>query len=115
MDLVAGKTFPAERRPIRHVDPVLLLAVLGLVIAGLFMVYSATHQSLSAVGLDPARFLKRQATFAALGMVVVMLAASFDYRFLKVYAGVIYTASIWRWIMLAIQHVPSFIFRKLSF
>jgi decaprenylphospho-beta-D-erythro-pentofuranosid-2-ulose 2-reductase len=28
---------------------------------------------------------------------------------------VIYTASIWRWIMLAIQHTPSFIFRRLSF
>jgi len=28
---------------------------------------------------------------------------------------VIYTAAIWRWIMLAIQHTPSFIFRKLSF
>lgn len=28
---------------------------------------------------------------------------------------VIYTASIWRWIMFAIQHTPSFIFRKLSF
>ena len=28
---------------------------------------------------------------------------------------VIYTASIWRWVMLVIRHVPSFIFRKLSF
>ena len=28
---------------------------------------------------------------------------------------VIYTPSLWRWIMLAIQHTPSFIFRKLSF
>jgi short-subunit dehydrogenase len=28
---------------------------------------------------------------------------------------VIYTASIWRWIMLVIHHVPSFIFRRLSF
>ena len=27
---------------------------------------------------------------------------------------VIYTASIWRWIMLAIQHTPSFIFRRLN-
>src|SRR5690349_2022534 len=27
----------------------------------------------------------------------------------------VYTASIWRWIMLVIQHTPSFIFRKLSF
>lgn len=28
---------------------------------------------------------------------------------------VIYTAPIWRWIMLAIQHTPSFIFRRLTF
>lgn len=27
----------------------------------------------------------------------------------------VYTPSIWRWIMLAIQHTPSFIFRRLSF
>jgi decaprenylphospho-beta-D-erythro-pentofuranosid-2-ulose 2-reductase len=27
----------------------------------------------------------------------------------------VYTASIWRWIMLAIQHTPSVIFRRLSF
>jgi len=28
---------------------------------------------------------------------------------------VVYTTPIWRWIMLAIQHTPSFIFRRLSF
>ena len=28
---------------------------------------------------------------------------------------VVYTAAIWRWIMLAIQHTPSFLFRRLSF
>lgn len=28
---------------------------------------------------------------------------------------VIYTASIWRWVMLGIRHTPSFIFRRLSF
>ncbi len=28
---------------------------------------------------------------------------------------VIYTASIWRWVMLVIRHVPSIIFRRLSF
>ena len=94
MDLVAGRSIPAERRPVRHVDPVMLLAAAGLIVGGLFMVYSATHQSLSAIDLDPGTYLKRQATFAALGMVVVMLAASFDYRFLKVYAGIIYGGSI---------------------
>jgi short-subunit dehydrogenase len=36
-------------------------------------------------------------------------------RAMKRRKQVIYTASIWRWIMLAIQHTPSFIFRRLSF
>jgi rod shape determining protein RodA len=94
MDLVAGRAFPAERRPIRHVDPILLLAAGGLVVVGLLMVYSATHQSLSAVGLDPGTYLKRQITFAALAMIVVFLCASFDYRFLKVYAGIAYATTI---------------------
>jgi len=94
MDLVAGKVFPAERRPIRHIDPALLVSMLVLIVSGLFMVYSATHQSLEAVDLDPGTYLKRQATFAALGIVIVMLMASFDYRFLRIYAGMIYGASI---------------------
>jgi decaprenylphospho-beta-D-erythro-pentofuranosid-2-ulose 2-reductase len=37
------------------------------------------------------------------------------YRAMKKRKQVIYTPSIWRWIMLIIQHIPSFIFRKLSF
>lgn len=103
MDLVAGRSFSSERRPIRHVDPLLLVAVVGLVVSGLFMVYSATHQSLSAVHLDPGTYLKRQATFAALGLVIVMLVASFDYRFLKVYAGMIYAGSI---VLLVLVRTP---------
>jgi rod shape determining protein RodA len=94
MDLVAGKAYPLERRPTRHVDPVLITAVLVLAAVGLFAIYSSTHQSLEAIGLDPGRFVKRQVTFVALGAVVVLAAASFDYRFLKVYAGLIYGASI---------------------
>jgi short-subunit dehydrogenase len=37
------------------------------------------------------------------------------WRAMKKRRQVVYTASIWRWIMLAIQHTPSFIFRRLSF
>ncbi len=94
MDLVAGKAYPVERRPARHVDPVLLVAALALVIVGLFAIYSSTHQSLEAIHADPARYVKRQITFLALGAIVVMAAASFDYRFLKVYAGLFYASSI---------------------
>ena len=94
MDLVVGKAYPVERRPVRHIDGLLLLAVAGLVVSGLFMVYSATHQSLAAVALDPGTYVKRQMTFAALGLIVITLVASFDYRFLKVYAGMLYGASL---------------------
>ena len=38
--------------------------------------------------------MKRQVTFLALGAVVLFAAASFDYRFLKVYAGLIYASSM---------------------
>jgi len=103
MDLVAGKAYPFERRPFRHVDPVLLLAVIALVVIGLFAIYSSTHESLIAVDLDPGRFLKRQVTFLALAAVVVMAAASFDYRFLRVYAGLIYVSSV---VLLVLVRTP---------
>ena len=42
-------------------------------------------------------------------------AADDIYKAMRKRKQLIYTASIWRWIMLAIQHTPSFIFRKLTF
>jgi rod shape determining protein RodA len=94
MDLVAGRMVASERRAIRHVDPVLIAAALGLAVIGLLAIYSATHQSLAAVGLDPGRFVKRQLTFLAIAVIVLALAASFDYRLLKVYAGMVYFSSL---------------------
>jgi len=37
------------------------------------------------------------------------------YKAMRKRKQVIYTASIWRWIMLIIQHIPSVIFRRMSF
>lgn len=42
-------------------------------------------------------------------------AANDIWKAMKKRKQVVYTASIWRWIMLAIQHTPSFIFRRLTF
>ncbi len=42
-------------------------------------------------------------------------AAEDIYQAMRKRKQLIYTASIWRWIMLLIQHVPSLIFRRLSF
>jgi len=94
MDLVATKPYVSERRPLRHLDPILLLSVLALGIVGLVTIYSATHASLVAQRIDPGFYLKKQLTFVTLGVVVILVAASFDYRFVKVYAGIIYVASL---------------------
>ena len=90
MDLIAGRVWADERRPIRHLDPVLLVTALLLAVAGLFLVYSATHQSLTALDLDPGQFLKKQFAAFVLGFLLLILVAAFDYRFYKVYAGFLY-------------------------
>jgi rod shape determining protein RodA len=103
MDLVAGRAYPIERRPMRHVDIVLVLATIGLIVVGLFAIYSSTHESLIAVDLDPGRFVKRQIAFAVLAVVVVLAAVSFEYRFLRVYAGLVYASSI---VLLVLVRTP---------
>jgi rod shape determining protein RodA len=103
MDATAGRLASGERRVIRHVDPVLLIAAVLLAIVGLFAIYSATHQSLSAVGLDPGRFVKRQITFLAVAAILLLLVASVDYRMFKVYAGIAYTSSL---VLLVLVRTP---------
>jgi rod shape determining protein RodA len=94
MDVVATRGYGWERRPLRHLDPVLLISVLALGIVGLITIYSATHASLVAQRIDPGFFLKKQLAFVTLGIVVILVSASFDYRFVKVYAGIVYVASL---------------------
>jgi rod shape determining protein RodA len=103
MDLVAGKLYPLQRRPLRHIDPVLIVTAVALSMIGILMVYSATHQSLLAQGLDPAVYLKKQVVFLGLGAVAAIVASSFDYRFLKVYAGILYVASL---VLLVLVRTP---------
>jgi rod shape determining protein RodA len=94
MDLVAGRVYAQERRPIRHIDPLLLLVSAVLVVTGFFLLYSATNQTLRLDRLDPFLRVNRQMATAALGVVLLLLMASFDYRFLKVYAGFIYAGVV---------------------
>ena len=90
MDLIAGRTWSIERRPIRHLDPVLIFVALALSVIGLFLIYSATHASLAAQQLDLSLYVKKQVTALALGIILLLLIVTFDYRFAKVYAGIIY-------------------------
>jgi rod shape determining protein RodA len=94
MDLVASRTFAQERRPVRHIDWVLIAISIVLSVVGLFLLYSATSQTLRQGGFDPFDRVNKQAITMVLGVGVAIAVASVDYRFWKIYAGFIYIGSI---------------------
>jgi len=77
-----------------------------------------TRHGINVLTVKPG-FMKTQMVAAAQGATPFMIspekAADDIVTAMKKRKQTIYTASIWRWIMLAIQHTPSFIFRRLSF
>ncbi len=103
MDIVAGRAYADERRPIRHIDPVLLTVTAILVLTGFLLLYSATNQTLRQDRLDPFLRVNRQMVTAAIGVVLLLLMATFDYRFLKVYAGFVYAGIV---VALLLVRVP---------
>jgi rod shape determining protein RodA len=76
--------------PWRHLDWPLLGAILSIAGLGCLMVFSATRTSMSDAGLDPYTYLKRQAGFLALGLLVMAVVVAIDYRSYRDLAGVFY-------------------------
>jgi cell division protein FtsW len=62
---------------------VLTLVTLGLVAFGLVMVYSATSAAAALGNGDSMAYIERQAVYAILGIVLMSLAARFDYHRLR--------------------------------
>jgi cell division protein FtsW len=62
---------------------VLLLVTIGLVAFGLVMVYSATSASATIGGGQPMYYLKRQGTYALIGLVCLFLGSRVDFRVWK--------------------------------
>ncbi|HEX3807694.1 MAG TPA: putative lipid II flippase FtsW [Gaiellaceae bacterium] len=68
----------------RELDSRLLIMVtLALVAFGIVMVYSATSAPAAVGGGNPTYYLERQSAYAALGIVLMILAQRWDYRRLK--------------------------------
>jgi rod shape determining protein RodA len=65
-----------------------LASLLGVI--GVVMIYSATKGSQALAGLDPKSYLKRQAVFLVVGIVVMLAVAFFDYRRLEQVSTVLY-------------------------
>jgi rod shape determining protein RodA len=80
--------------PWRHVDVVLLVAVLLAAGLGLLMIYSATHQKLEQELSDPGFYLKRQIVWMMLGLGVMAVFTLVDYRFFRDFAPVIFAGTI---------------------
>ena len=58
---------------------ILVLVTLGLTAFGLVMVYSATSAPAALGGGDPVFYLKREAIYAAIGVVFLILGSRMDY------------------------------------
>ena len=73
---------------------ILILVTLALVAFGIVMVYSATSASAAVGGADPNFYLERQVTYAALGIVLLVIAQHWDYRRLRALAPGLVVASL---------------------
>jgi len=72
----------------------LILVTLALVSFGLVMVYSATSAAAAVGGNDPSYYLKRQGIYAALGIVLMVLAQRWDYRRLRALSPILVVGSL---------------------
>jgi cell division protein FtsW len=78
-----------------HTDQrIVAFVTLGLVAFGLVMVYSATSASAAIGNGDPMSFLKRQAVYALIGVVLMAVASRFDYHRLRYLAPPLVLASL---------------------
>ncbi len=74
----------------RHFDVVLAGAMVLIGAFGCLMVYTATKDPLQAEGISPTYYLKKQAIFLVIGLVVMIGVTAIDYRRLRDWAMVIY-------------------------
>jgi cell division protein FtsW len=72
----------------------LVLVTLALVAFGLVMVYSATSAPAALGNGDPGYYLKRQAIYATLGLVLMVVISRFDFRALRQLAPALVLTSL---------------------
>src|SRR6202020_3378848 len=85
---------PSPRQsPLRHLDWILLVAVLALSLLGTLLVWAATEPGLAKAGEDTRTYLMKQLLNIALGLAFMTAVALLDYRRLRLYAPVLYGLS----------------------
>jgi rod shape determining protein RodA len=102
-----SRTVVTRRKTGPPFDFVLVLATIVVALVGVVMVYTATRGVLLAAGDDPHAYLKKQALFVVLGVIVMVAVALFDYRRLEPVAYLLYGLSVFSLlvVMVAGSHV----------
>lgn len=77
-----------------RVDWLLMLAVLGLVVLGTLLVWSATSARETLTDGDPTAYLRKQVVNVAIGVVLLLVVVAADHRWVRILAPVVYLASI---------------------
>ena len=75
-------------------DVILIGTALLLAVTGVVMIYSATRGKLALAGEDPHYYLKRQAIFMIIGVVVMVALAVFDYRRIEQVSTILYVGTL---------------------
>ena len=78
---------------LRHMDWVLILAVLTLALIGTLLVWSATRVDLAQAGANPNTYLEKELLNVAIGLVLMAAVSLIDYRMLRVYTPLVYAAA----------------------
>jgi rod shape determining protein RodA len=77
-----------------RLDWILLLATAALLALGTVLVWSATAERDSLTGGDPQAFLRRHLVNIAIGVVLLVLVAATDHRWVRILAPLVYAASL---------------------
>jgi rod shape determining protein RodA len=85
------KGFSEPRRPLLRLDPLLLLAAVGLMACSVYIVYTATQDDIPGA---PDYYLYRQLAYGAVGIVLMLLISRFDYSRIREWKVGVYAAMI---------------------
>ena len=78
----------------RSWDWPLIFVTCGLTVLGTVLVWAATEPALRQAGLDPHTYLKKAALWAFLGLILMFVTASIDYRRIRRWTPVLYSVSL---------------------
>ena len=84
----------ARNSPLRHMDWILVVVVLGLTAIGTLLIWSATQPGLLAAGQDPRTYLKKQLLNVVIGLVLMIGVSLADTRQLRTWAPFFYGGTV---------------------